>query len=186
MRNYWDVEKKFVNELARRIDISTKWGRAAVTVFNDDGWLAIPFGKCYTYECFEKEVSALEFKGGSTNIRGGLEKALDKMFTEDHGMRPTSNKYLVLITDGNGNDPGVDYSRYKKQFQDRTITRIVIGVGDGVNEHSLKELVDDESYYYAAADFRALLKTEFISNIKICNGKFSLNQCRICFTILCT
>ena len=168
----WKIEKKFVAQLAQQIDIPHQWGRAAVTVFTANAKLGIGFDKCPTYYCFEKSVNDLIYENGETSISEGLDTANKTMFTKQHGMRPTSAKYLVLITDGK--DDSVDYKYYKKLFQKRNINRIAIGVGNGVDADKLKQLVGDPRYYFPAADFSTLLNQEFISSIGICSGKFLL------------
>ena len=106
------------------------------------------------------------------------------MFGEGHGMRQTSTKYLVLITDGKDNGSPVNYTSYAEIFRRKNIKRIVIGVGDGVDVDSLKQLVDDKINYYPADNFGALLKNEFISNIGICNGKILLAQFHMGVSVL--
>lgn len=167
----WKKEKTFVTQLVEKIDISHHWGRAAVTVFSRDATLNIKFDECSTYNCFKQLVNDLQYEDGYTSINAGLGKAYNEMFTYTNGMRQTSDKYLVLITDGK--DLSVDYKGYKDKFQDKDIKRIAIGVGDGVDANNLKRLVDDDRYYFPASNFSDLLKQKFISNIGICNGSSS-------------
>ena len=91
------------------------------------------------------------------------------MFQTSNGMRPSSPKTLVLITDGK--QLGVDYLEWRTKFNNAKIRIVTIGVGSEVAAQDLRDLVYDEGDIHFVDSFASLLDEEFIESIKICHGK---------------
>ena len=166
----WKTEKKFVKKLVNAIGISPTGGQAAVTFFSDAAYLGIRFSDHKNFNSFQTALDGISRKIGGTRIDLGLEVALNKMFTAPHGMRPTSAKSVVLITDGANNQP-LDSVSWRNKFKARNITMIVIGAGN-INKAELEKLVDNPNDLHIASDMEALKMGEFFKNATkaLCNG----------------
>jgi uncharacterized protein YegL len=167
----WKTEKKFIKSLVKAIGISPTGGHAAVTLFDKRAKLKIKFSDHKNFNSFKTALLSLRRAGGGTRIDLGLEVALDQMFTVSNGMRPTSAKSVVLITDGT-NDKKWDSAAWRNKFRERNITLIVIGAGK-VNKAELEKLVDNPSDLHIASDMEALKMGEFFRGVgkALCNGK---------------
>ena len=73
----------------------------AVVVFSLNAKLEIKFSDHQNYESFKKAVLAIDHPKGGTATLKGFEVALNEMFNEETGMRPSEiPKNLIYVTDG--------------------------------------------------------------------------------------
>ena len=167
----WEAEKTFAKKLVKSIGISPTGGHAAVALFSTTAQLEIKFSDHKTFESFEVAVDNLLKTDQTTRIDRGLGVALDTMFTAGNGMRPTSTKSVVLITDG-ANDVEMDSSSLKNRFRAKNIKLIVVGAGE-VNKAELEKLVEYPKDLHIAADMDALNMGEYFRNVEeaLCKGK---------------
>ena len=150
------------------MNISPRGGHAAITAFSSHAELMIKFSAHTTTPGFEAAVDALPFWGGDTRIESALQVAHDEMFQKSNGMRSTTSKNLILITDGQ--QTGVKYSQWATTFRIAQIKRIVVGIGN-VSRADLRDLVDFKSDLHIADTFEELLSADFMRRFSLCaNG----------------
>ena len=133
--------------------------------------MEIKFSEYKTNEEFSSAVDQLTYHGGATDIYQALRTSLDEMFTSENGMRSHTSKMMVLITDGESDDS--QFEDIAKEFQDKNIQLVIVGVGN-VNEGSLEKLVANKEDLYIATNFDELLEdvTTTFGSV-ICTGKLS-------------
>ena len=167
----WETEKKFIKKLVKAIGISPTGGQAAVTLFSTKANLGIKFSDHKDFDSFQTALDGLRKAGGYTRMDIGLEVALDQMFTEPNGMRLTSAKSVVLITDGSNTVP-LDSPSWRNKFRARNITLNVIGAGN-VNKTELEKLVDKPTDLHIASNMDPLKMDEFFKSVgkTFCIGK---------------
>ena len=167
----WETEKKFIKKIVKAIGISPTGGQAAVTLFSTKANLGIKFSDHKDFDSFQTALDELQKAGGYTRMDIGFEVALDQMFTAPNGMRETSTKSLVLITDGS-NTVSLDSLSWRNKFRARNITLIVIGAGN-VNKVELEKLVDNPTDLHIASDMDPVKMDEFFTNVgkTFCIGK---------------
>ena len=169
VEGHWDLEKSFVKQIVRQINISPNGGRAGITEFSTDAELKIKFSYHTSLAGFENQLDNLDHLAhGTTRIDRGLELALDAMFQESNGMRPNVTQNLVLITDAQ--QVGVDFEAFRKRFNEQKIRVIVILVGN-VRKDDIRHLVNVDSDLYIADDYDQLISDSFIQDITLCEGK---------------
>ena len=97
----WNLILDFVLLLARNIGISENGTRMAVVVFSYDAKLEIKFSDHQNYESFKKALLAIDYPRDITATIKGFKVALNEMFNEETGMRPSEiPKNLIYVTDG--------------------------------------------------------------------------------------
>ena len=97
----WNLILDFVLLLARNIGISENGTRMAVVVFSYDAKLEIKFSDHQNYESFKKALLAIDYPRDITATIKGFKVALNEMFNEETGMRPSEiPKNLIYLTDG--------------------------------------------------------------------------------------
>ena len=97
----WNLILDFVLLLAKKIGISENGTRMAAVVFSKYAKLEIKFSDHQSYESFEKAVLAIDHPRSTTATLNGFEVALNEMFDEKTGMRPSEvPKNLIYLTDG--------------------------------------------------------------------------------------
>ena len=165
----WNDEKQFVIKLSKELNISSIGGRASVTLFANMAELKVTFSEGTIPSTFESAVEALPFWGGATQVDEGLQVAYDEMFQTSNGMRLSTSKTLILITDGK--QLGVNYPLWRTKFNNAKIRVVVVGVGSNVNQEDLRDLVYSSNDFHLADDFNTLRDVNFIKNIKICDGR---------------
>ena len=163
----WKHEKTFVKRLVKTMNVSPRGGHAAITAFSSHAELMIKFSDHTTTPGFEAAVDALPFWGGDTRIESALQVAHDEMFQKSNGMRSTTSKKLILITDGQ--QTGVKYSQWATTFRIAQIKRIVVGIGN-VSRADLRDLVDFKSDLHIAETFEGLLSANFMRRFSLCDG----------------
>ena len=165
------AEKTFAKKIANAIKLSPTGGHAAVTLFSSTANLEILFSDHSTVASFGSAVDALPQAGGGTRMDLGLRVALDEMFQVLGGMRSSSTKCVILITDGQNNG-AMNSVALKNEFLARNIQIIVIGAGK-VDEKELKKLVENPEDLVIAHNMDALNANDILRHVKktICKGK---------------
>jgi hypothetical protein len=128
----------------------------------------IKFSDHENHSSFEEALDAIPYRGSTTKIDLGLKVALEEMFQEFNGMRSSTVKTLVLITDGL--QAGIDLGLWRKKLNDASIRSLVIGVGQ-VDKRGLTQFVNNDADFYYAKDFDELLNDLFIKDISLCGGR---------------
>ncbi|MEZ4864461.1 MAG: VWA domain-containing protein [Caldilineaceae bacterium] len=95
--------------------------------------------------------------GGSTNIGGGLQTALDMILGEGD---PVSNEVIVLLSDGLHNT-GTEPAAVLPAIQNRNVTVYTIGVGGDVDASLLSNIASTTGGSYAFAADAQQLQSHF-------------------------
>ncbi|KAI4893150.1 hypothetical protein NFI96_010880 [Prochilodus magdalenae] len=125
-----DIIKAFIDDPRAQVGVA-KYSTQASAVFHFEN-----FGSNRDADKLMKDVSHAK---GQTHTSAAISFVLNDMFQKNVGMRNTSQKLLVVITDGKSNDdkpPTLD--AVIRQAEERGITRFAIGVG---HEYSREELI---------------------------------------------
>lgn len=131
------VVKKFVDKLGEN-------DRAAIVEFDSSSHIYQDFTS--DHESLYTAVDRVDSYGG-TSLSAGMSKAVN-LFTNDDYSRTDGYKYIVFLTDGDG-----DYSTtYTTKAVDNNIIVYTIGLGKGVYENVLKKIAETTGgkYYFAS------------------------------------
>ena len=169
----WENTGKFTKMIAKAASMKNDIERVSVVTFDDESRLRIRFDEYHDHNAFARAVDNLDQGKGGTKIIDGLNRGLNDMFQTSNGMRDTSVKIAVLITDGSDNGTPSEYKEMGRKYQDKNIKLLIVGVGS-VERDLLKELVKDESDFFEAQNFDELLNsavTRIEENIQgVCEG----------------
>ena len=186
----WMLEKEFILRLANRAKISKSGAHVAVTTFSmecpvdcessgcpagcpnnrPDAELMIKFSEHTSFSSFETAVKSLSHGGMGHQIDQGMDIALTQMFQKQSGMRISSPKTMVLVTDGH--QSGVDYAEWAKLFENADVRVVVVGIGEEVvrNYRDFERLVKEKSDLHLVPSFSSLLEDSLVNNINLCEG----------------
>ncbi|KAG7244369.1 hypothetical protein INR49_002894 [Caranx melampygus] len=121
-----------------------------------------------TRDALLEAVANLPYKGGNTLTGLALKYILQNNFKENVGMRPTSRKIGVLVTDGKSQD---DVNVFAQSLRDQGIELYAIGVKNA-DENELRSIASDpdDIHMYNVADFSFLL--DIVDNLtdNLCNS----------------
>ena len=175
----WKNIGKFTKIIAEAASMNRDVERASVITFDDSSRLQIRFDTYHNHDAFARAVDNLDLKkvGGGTNIIDALNRGLNEMFLTSNGMRDTSEKIAVLITDGKDKRESINstsmYNEIGKKYQERNIKLLIVGVGN-VDREKLKELVKEKRDFFVAENFDQLLATvvtRIAENVQgVCEG----------------
>lgn len=87
-------------------------------------------------------IDRLEYIAGTTNTSGALDVSRIFVFNTSRGDRPYATNVAVIITDGKATDPTTVQPAIDR-LHAANVTTYVIGVTDGIDEQSLKQLASD-------------------------------------------
>ena len=152
----WLKTKDFTKALAQVINIGKNTGRASVITFDHGAKLKIRFNDHLNYNSFAQAVDNLNQNSGGTNIIKALNMGLNDMFQTKNGMRASSQKIVVLITDGSDSNSISKYKDIAARYQQEKIKLLVVGVG-WVDKTKLNQLVADPNDYFHANNFNGLM-----------------------------
>ncbi|KAM4521925.1 collagen alpha-1(XII) chain isoform 2-T2 [Odontesthes bonariensis] len=121
-----------------------------------------------TKESLLNAVASLPYKGGNTMTGMALSYILQNNFKANVGMRPSSRKIGVLITDGKSQDEIIFNSQ---KLRDSNIELYAIGVKNA-DENELRSIASDpdEIHMYNVEDFRFLLDIVDELTVNLCNS----------------
>ncbi|XP_039602839.1 integrin alpha-X-like [Polypterus senegalus] len=106
----------------------------------------------------EKLMQFAQHSKGDTYTPTAIKFVLDKMFSEDFGMRNESKKLLIVITDGISNDKKLNYEDVIPLAESRHIIRYAIGIGKDFEKHKndLQKIASSENNIFRVDSFDAL------------------------------
>ena len=163
--SHYPEEQAFVKQFARSMGVSKNGAHASVVQFSNQAWLEIPFMDDTT--TFTTAVDALNLNGGTTRIDKGLDVAFTEMFQTANGMREECSKLVVVMTDGENNEPLAPMDAAKR-FHDAGIRVVVVGIGQNVDTDELLSLVEVDSDLHQAQDFDELISDSFVDSLVQC------------------
>ena len=118
--------------------------------------------------------------GGLTNLKEGIELATTEQANPGDGHDRadlTSPDKMIVVTDGNPNEPGSDANARTTAAAAADAARsagaeiFVVGVGSDVDATYLQtEIANDAGHYYSASDYSGLQTT--LQDLDLCNGQF--------------
>ncbi|KAK7134266.1 hypothetical protein R3I93_017621 [Phoxinus phoxinus] len=111
---------------------------------------------------WESSVSNIQYQnGGYTHTATAIIQLVRQLFTPNGGARPSSNKILLVITDGESQD-GALLTQASSEANAKNIRRFAIGVGSAFNKFSAKQELNeiasdpDVDHVFGVTDFNAL------------------------------
>lgn len=179
VEDYYDKERDFVGQIAKRFRISKEGTHAGVVVFSSYGYtnVAINFTRHLTTSSFNEAVNGLEHHGFTTRIDRALEVAHTDLFTEKGNTRPNVKKLLFLITDGVQapaveNGKRLDPSLQAEKLHRNDVQIYAVGVGNKINLTELEGITKDPEKVFLVSDFEKLISTAFVKNVskQLCEG----------------
>ncbi|XP_062388552.1 integrin alpha-M [Sardina pilchardus] len=87
---------------------------------------------------WESQVNNIRQQQGGTNTAGAIRKLLNELFVSSGGARPSANKILIVITDGESQD-GASLPSVIARADAKNIIRYAVGVGDAFKRSSARE-----------------------------------------------
>ena len=165
----YEKAKQFVTRTATELKISSKGNHAGALIFSTAPSLRVKLSDHANSENFNKAIRKMPLLGGTTRIDLALEKAFTELFSLQNGMRASTSKLLIILTDGKQTkDYGyVPLHSAIAPFHQSGIKVIVIGVGSKVDKDELSRMVVDQNDLFLATDFDELISDAFIRNFKL-------------------
>ncbi|XP_046876133.1 integrin alpha-X-like isoform X2 [Hypomesus transpacificus] len=106
---------------------------------------------------------------GNTYTPSAIRYVLEKMLTEERGMRRNSRKLLVVITDGKSNDPKESFEKVLPLAEERGVVRIAVGVGNQVSPQELRQVASSPEGVFETKSFEALKTIQVLIRNQIFN-----------------
>ncbi|VDI70196.1 Hypothetical predicted protein [Mytilus galloprovincialis] len=136
---------KTIDKLAIRKDMI----RVGMSLFGGTDTSRTRFDLNFSYNKTELSTVIMKtsyIKRSYTNIGDALRYACEEMFVSGKGDRHDARDYVVLLTDGKSNRG--DTAAGAATCSDRNITIIAVGIGDGISEKELRDIVSKQKYYF--------------------------------------
>ncbi|XP_052090897.1 uncharacterized protein LOC127727822 [Mytilus californianus] len=136
---------KTIDKLAIRKDMI----RVAMSLFGGTDTSRTRFDLNFSYNKTEISTEIMKtsyIKRGYTNIGDALRYACEEMFVAGKGDRNDARDYVVLLTDGKSNRGAT--AAGAATCSDRNISIIAVGIGDGISEKELRDIVSKQKYYF--------------------------------------
>ncbi|XP_075890475.1 integrin alpha-M-like isoform X2 [Nelusetta ayraudi] len=127
--------KEFVINLVR--SLQGKYTQFSVSQYSTGFNIHSSFNQFHTYQGWESQIRSIEQIGSGTNTADAIRKVVRYVFNENVGSRPNVKKVMIVITDGESQDP-------KKlpgaimEADAKKIVRFTIGVGRAFSKQQAK------------------------------------------------
>ncbi|XP_066516336.1 integrin alpha-M-like isoform X2 [Hoplias malabaricus] len=144
----------FIKEIIKAF-IKDKRAQLGVAKFSTDPSAIFQFENFAANKDPEKLMSGVTHAKGQTNTPSAIRFVLDRMFQEDMGMRVSSQKLLVVITDGKSNE-NKPLDDVILEAEKRKITRFAIGVGKEYSREELEQISSSQDLVFETESFSAL------------------------------
>ncbi|XP_048026720.1 LOW QUALITY PROTEIN: integrin alpha-X-like [Megalobrama amblycephala] len=151
--------KAFVIEMIKSfIDRDTRF---AIAQFSSQCFIHYKFQQVKNTMAWQDAVKQISQQRGWTYTAAAIRKLVNELFVSSGGARPSANKILVVITDGESTDPD-DLTAAVQQAQAKNIIRYAIGVGNAFNSDTARRELEtiaslpSNNHVFRVNDFDAL------------------------------
>ncbi|KAK9965089.1 hypothetical protein ABG768_004198 [Culter alburnus] len=155
----FDKMKAFVIEMIKSfIDRDTQF---AIAQFSSQCVIHYKFQQVKYTMAWQDAVNQIYQRGGVTRTAAAIRHLVNELFVSSGGARPSANKILVVITDGESTDPN-DLTEAVQQAQAKNIIRYAIGVGNAFNSGKARRELEiiaslpSNNHVFRVNDFDAL------------------------------
>ncbi|XP_067225484.1 integrin alpha-X-like [Chanodichthys erythropterus] len=151
--------KAFVIEMIKSfIDRDTQF---AIAQFSTQCVIHYKFQQVKDAKAWQDAVNRISRQKGWTYTAAAIRHLVNELFVSSGGARPSANKILVVITDGESTDPD-DLTEAVQQAQAKNIIRYAIGVGNAFNSGKARRELEiiaslpSNNHVFRVNDFDAL------------------------------
>ena len=150
----YTLEKTFVKNIAKALNIASGKSRAAVITYGDRPILVTRFGDYNTHEQLRSVVDRAPFSGGVRRI----DRALEAASTVLQQSRPDVPKIVVLLTSGRQYPASgaKELDEASKPLRDQGAKTYVIAIGKEPDNKKLRTIVDTPDKVLGVDSFRGL------------------------------
>ena len=100
-------------------------------------------------------INRLPYQSGTTHTSEALIGALNNSFTPQHGDRDSVTDILIVITDGQSQNPRATASAAQKVHR-AGVKTFAIGIGDHVMQAELNSIASDKNHVFHVRNFDSL------------------------------
>jgi hypothetical protein len=157
---HWIMMQEFSKQLASQFTVGPDADHIAAVDFGNDGYEKWDLNKYTDQAAVEDAFLHIPFLYQGTNTAAGFEKARAILTDPAKGARgPEVNKIIIIITDGNPNQPvdvATGTAKFKEEvakIHDAGIRLVAVGVTAGVDAALLQGSVQIASDYVQASSF---------------------------------
>ena len=119
-------------------------------------------------------INRLPYQSGTTHTAEALLGALNSSFTPKHGDRDSVTDIMIVITDGQSQNPRATAAAANKVHQ-AGVKVFAIGIGNHVMQTELNNIASDTNHVFHVSNFDSLhLLLDELRN-KTCEGKVVLS-----------
>ena len=173
---------QFTEALSNITTYFCKTVRVAVMTFSHDFYLEFCFDSHDTLTDVSEAIKDIEYHRGNTHTGGAVQCACRELLNERCGL-PESTECLdiVLITDGQSNDPHLEICEEIQCLHNRSLNTYVMGIGD-VNDDELQciQKSDNEISIFKFVSYDEVIEV-FNDAVGMLKSKQAKIEKRTCF-----
>ncbi len=165
----------FARTLVFKLNIDSAMARVAAVTYGTKGHKQFDLKDHIIAADAAKAILNLEYTRGDTNTSGALRLVREEMFKPENGGRPGVPGVVLLITDGESDNPGETLMEARKLRDDnKTILTLGVGAEQWVRLPDLKAIASGprHSNMYHVGDFNQLDQIIKIIQEATCNSKY--------------
>ncbi|XP_028390676.1 collagen alpha-2(I) chain-like [Dendronephthya gigantea] len=171
--------KTFIKDLVNEFDIREGGTHVAAIAFGDRARMVFDFnelqGSELTRANLAEKIDAIPQISGSNRMDLALTMAKDNMFSFAGGKRDKTPRFLVIVTDGIGNEWSQnfgDLQELAKSLKDGQVEILVVAIGNDVRMDEFKAISSGENTLFNPkqfSDLRTLYKNVALRSCKACS-----------------
>ena len=153
----WPLVVSFLEQLVIQLDIERNNVRIGAVQFSDKENLEWTLAQYNDRDSIIRAIGRISYRGGRTNVAGGLELARTALFNSNED-RPGVQNIVLLITDGVPNERVQDTIPQADALK-RVVDRVVsVGVTNNTNQQLLEDIASSRSDVIRVERFDTLIR----------------------------
>ncbi|GAB1606677.1 type VI, alpha, partial [Argonauta hians] len=160
----------FVKEMVKGFDIGNNTIRVAVSLFAGGSKEEFHLNQYFDKNAMLKAIDNINRISGSTNTANALLRARIVNFQQPHGDRKGVPNIVIIITDGNSDNP-IQTTNSAAQLKNTGAIVFSIGVGTNIHHSELESMATDNSHIFTVTNFKALENIKRNLAVKTCEAQ---------------
>ena len=162
-------QKDFVAHFAQSFDIGPQKVQIGVVTFSSATHNIFNMNKYHDKTSLTNAIHSIPYNSGGTRTDLALKHVATNSFTSAAGDRPGVANILIVMTDGQSNQPTLTRQEANKLHQ-KNIKVFAIGIGSGASRTELDVIASDSHHVFQVTNFNALSTLQAELKKTACKG----------------
>ncbi|XP_061183369.1 CD109 antigen-like [Saccostrea echinata] len=158
----------FVRDMTSSFDFSNGKTKVSVVTFSSRVYEAFPLNAYQSASAIADAVSRVPYYAGGTDTASALRYVENYSFIASKGAAMNSSRIVIVITDGQSNDPAATKIA-AEALRSIGVTTYSIGIGSGIGQRELENIASDINHVFRVSNYNALQQVQLSLGVENCH-----------------